>query len=255
MVIQSPAFFGIPVSSGSAAKLNSSDPGQVFTFRGNDFLSPNTVLTNVNNFSKGANGGGDILGRNPSSNDILSITNRSAQDIFGANFGAPVAAQQVNPFTGTVVNVNGANFSPNATVFGAVTQTPSAAFLSDLANFNPLIWLNPSASNVTLGTMDSTNKIFGGNGLFPPAVNNGPPLFPFISPPQAPFSNFNIPFVGNRVTTLSQAQLFPITADTGSPFFNTTVTPVVVATNPNTQPFAALFGLFGLLLSATRQQA
>ncbi|WP_373533364.1 hypothetical protein [Vampirovibrio sp.] len=112
-------------------------------------------------------------------------------------------SQSITPTSGTLNN----GFSSS---FGGNFLTPSASLNQDLANFNPLIWTDPSATNVLIGTMDATNKIFGGNGLFQP--NLVPPLFPAITRSQPPFNNFVTP-------VLQQAQLFPQTFLSGSPLF------------------------------------
>ena len=253
MAIPSPAFFAIPNSPGNAALLASNDPGQVFTFKGTDFLSPNTTLKNINQFGKSIDAGGtDIFGKNPSSRDILTITANTAQSIFSSTFGLPVTGQTASA-SGTA-NGAGAGFLLNNNGLSLVTQSPSPALLSDLANFNPNIWQNPSATNVNFGIMDATNKLFGGSGLFPASVSTGSTLFPFFTPPPPPFSQLNIPINGTHVTTLDQAQLFPVTAETGSPFFITNVTPLTGANgSPNT--VAQLFNLLGSLLASLQAGA
>lgn len=197
--------------------------GAVFDGQGNDFLNPNDILGNVNNFSQGispTNSGNLItqlvstnpIAQNANSAQVLNSTNGTLNSIFSPNFG--------NAF-----------FVPT----GPTAVTPTTSLTNDLSNFNPLIWQNPNSLNVLLGTMDTTNKIFGGNGLFQP--NLVPPLYPFISPNQAPFNNYVLPVA-------QQAQLFPNTFQSGSPLFQ----PVVGGTGSFTQ-----IGLASLQLQAQIQ--
>jgi hypothetical protein len=186
--------------------LNSSSlPGGVFDGRGNDFLHPRDILGSVNDFSRGISSGGgnasfSILGNNP----IPKNAN-------------PVSV--LNGTTGLIGNI----LSPS---FGSNIFTPSPSLNQDLAEFNPLIWQNPNSLNVLLGTMDASNKIFGGNGLIQP--NLVPPLYPFLTPVIPPFQNFVTPVA-------SQAQLFPNTFLNGSPLFEPVIQPPVSNSSNVTQ--------------------
>lgn len=249
MAIQQTAFFATPViTPTNNAQLNTMDPGLVFNTKGNDFLSPNTILNNTDTFSGQANAGDNIFGKNPSSIDILNVTRDNENNIFNGTFGVAAFTQP----NGTQINT-----PPGTILGGTIVQTPSAAFLSDLGNFNPLMWLNPSASNVTLGTMDSASKILGGSGIFSPPISDSGNLFPFIAPQQAPFGGFKVPTNGsNTVNNLNQALIFPNTAQTGSPLFNNTlfINAIPVTTQPNQanqnlQPLVTLSNLLSQLLA------
>jgi hypothetical protein len=75
-------------------------------------------------------------------------------------------------------------------------------------------------------------------------------LFPFIAPPAVPYNNFQIPIPGHGgVNNLQQAQMFPTTFITGSPFFNTFVQPVAVATSQTIIPFQFQVRLAELILA------
>ncbi len=190
----------------AAATLNSGGlPGGVFDGRGNDFLHPRDILGSVNDFSRGISSGGgnalfSLLGNNP----------------------IPKNANPVSVLNGTT-GLIGSIFSPS---FGSNILTPSPSLNKDLAEFNPLIWQNPNSLNVLLGTMDASNKIFGGSGLFRP--NLVPPLYPFLTPVIPPFQNFVTPVA-------SQAQLFPNTFLNGSPLFEPVIQPPVGNSNNITQ--------------------
>ncbi len=172
--------------------------GGVFDGRGHDFLHPDTILGNVDDFSQGV---GPVTSNNALM-DRLIRPNPIAQN---AN-----SVGVLSSTTGTINSILSPNFGNN--LLGGTAITTSRALNADLANFNPLIWENPNSLNVLLGTMDSTNKIFGGGGLFQP--NLVPPLYPYITPPQAPYNNYVVPVA-------QQAQLFPNTFLTGSPLFQT----------------------------------
>ncbi len=200
------AFAGTTVNAGVLS-------GSVFDGRGNDFLHPRDILGSVNDFSGSISSGGSnspflLLGNNP----IPKNAN-------------PVSV--LNGTTGLIGNI----LSPG---FGSNIFTPSASLNKDLTAFNPLIWRNPNSLNVLLGTMDSTNKIFGGNGLFQP--NLVPPLYPFVTPVVPPFQNFVTPVA-------SQAQLFPNTFLSGSPLFQPVGQPVAPNTNNVTQIGLAILQL------------
>jgi len=237
MVIQQPSFT-FNSSPMATSQLTSSDPGQVFTFKGNDFLSPANIQGNVDSFSKWDVAGTDMFGKNPNSKAILNITKKTANQIFTNPFGVanpanPVAA---NGFTSTATVPAGTiagNGNGGAVLPGVVIQTPSPALLSDLANYNPVMWVNPSASNVTLGTMDAFSKVMGGNGIFTPPVFNNGPLYPYIAPLQPPFRDVNVSTLGGQVHSLPQSLIFPNTAQSGSNLWNT-ITPANAAVPVNT---------------------
>jgi hypothetical protein len=255
MSIQSTSFN--PLLSQQASfnpTISSLDAGNVFDGQGNDFLSPKDILSNVDDFSGSINfGGGDAFGKNPSAKAVLTDTNSSLDDIlngsFGVNLAAPIAP---SPFVAGAVPVTAVGFAPvatNTTVLAQAVQTPSPALIRDLSNFNPMIWQNPNPSNILLGTMDAQNKIFGGSGIFQPPVFNQYPLYPFIAPPSAPYSGFNISIPGfGGVTNAQQAQFFPTTFVTGSPFFNTSIQPFAVATTQTLIPYQVQVGLAELIL-------
>lgn len=261
MSIQSSSFspFFTQQSFSSPSITSGESAGAVFDGRGNDFLSPKDILGDVHDFSTSVRpigSGSSVFGKNPDSSFILGKTNSALDDIlngsFGVNLAAPIVAQPAIsgitsvPVVGTAI-VPGALVT-NTTVVGQAFQTPSPALVRDLSNFNPLIWQNPSSTNVLLGTMDAQNKIFGGQGLFNPPIFNQFPLFPFIAPPSAPFNNFQIPIPGQGgVINLQQAQLFPTTFVTGSPFFNTFIQPIGIATSQTLVPFQQQVGLAELI--------
>ena len=209
------------LTSTNSSVLNTLDPGQVFTFKGNDFLGPNTVLNNVDSFTRTASAQPDLFGRNPSSRNILQDTGNAVNQIFNANFGisSPVTVGGIPTTPGTIPG------TPTGTGTGNNVFAPSPALLSDLLNYNPLMWDNPSATNVTLGTMDAFNKVMGGNGIFTPPVFNNGPLYPFLAPLQPSFSDVQISTVGGKVNNLPQALFFPNTAQSGSNLWNTSAIP------------------------------
>jgi len=272
MVIQQSALFSNPtfqspvvalnspfLTSTNSAVLNGMNPGQVFTFKGNDFLGPATVQNNVDTFSRTASAQPDLFGRNPSSMNVLQNTADAVDQIFNANFGisSPITGNMPATTSGATV---GTTTIPNGAVFGNIVSTPSPALLSDLLNYNPLMWDNPSATNVTLGTMDSFNKVMGGNGIFTPPVFNNGPLYPFIAPIQPSFSDVQISTLGGQVNNLPQALFFPDTAQSGSNLWNTTFVPTAVVpssttsgttsnNNPMMQQFA-MMGMFALMMAS-----
>jgi hypothetical protein len=259
--------------------LTSGDPGQVFTFKGNDFLSPGNIQGNVDQFSKTNMAPPDMFGKNPDSGDILNITQRTAQNIFSSPFGVTNFADP-----GTAFNSAGVTTAPVFTtatpvasagvISGQVVKIPSPALVSDMVNFNPLMWVNPSASNVTLGIMDSFNKVMGGNGIFTPPVFNNNILFPFIGPTPPPFSNVTVSTLGggdNKANTLNEALLFPNTAQSGSNLWNTflvprnsttttlnsngTTTTTTTTNNAPISPFGLVTGMFALLWASVNRNA
>lgn len=246
MVIQQSAFFANPTFQGpvlqtnspfltstNSSILNTMDPGQVFTFKGNDFLGPNTVLNNIDTFTRTASAQPDLFGKNPSSTNIMQNTANAVNQIFNANFGisSPITGNMPGTMSGSTT---GTTTIPNGVVFGNVVSTPSPALLSDLLNYNPLMWDNPSATNVTLGTMDSFNKLMGGNGIFTPAVFNNGPLYPFLAPIQPSFSDVRISTLGGQVNNLPQALIFPDTAQSGSNLWSTAFVPTAVVPSSTT---------------------
>jgi hypothetical protein len=242
------------LSSGSSA-------GMVFDGQGNDFLSPKDILNNVHNFSgsvKPIGSGSSVFGKNPDSSFILGKTSSVLDDIlhgsFGVNLAAPIVTHPSAPVVASVpvvgTAVTPAVVATNTTVFGQAFQAPSPALIRDMTNFNPLVWSNPNPTNILLGSMDAQSKIFGGNGIFTPPIFNQFPLFPFIAPPAVPYNNFQIPIPGHGgVNNLQQAQMFPTTFITGSPFFNTFVQPVAVATSQTIIPFQFQVRLAELILA------
>lgn len=173
MSIQSTSFNSLYTQRGVANPTIDSgiQAGGVFDGRGHDFLDPDDILRSVNGFSQG------VTPTNSSNSSFLPLgTNPINQNANSFNV--------LNSTNGSLNTI----FTPN---FGSSQLTPAAAFNRELGNFNPLIWENPSSNNVLLGTMDATNKIFGGNGLFQP--NPVPPLFPATNQPQPPFNNFVTP--------------------------------------------------------------
>jgi hypothetical protein len=234
-----------------------------FDGQGNDFLSPKNILNNVHDFSSGlspvtSNNNfvliDDDFGRNANAKTVLRGTNSTLNDIFSPTFGANLipTALQVSPASVQTTSVPGLSTSgtlvnTNSVLLGQVTQTPSASLLRDLSNFNPLVWQNPNSTNVLLGSMDVQNKIFGGNGLFPPVFNQYP-LYPFIAPPATPYSGYTIPIPNNNgLTTLQQASTFPTTFLTNSPLFNTQITPYAISTTQTIVPYQVQVRLMSLL--------
>jgi|GEM_PF-3247083 len=228
--------------------------GNVFDGQGNDFLSPNNVLGNVhdftgsispitsnNNFSVFS----DPFGKNPKSSSLLKGTTASIKDILSPNFGLNLLG---------TASSSGAVVQTTTTVNGQIGKTPSNALIRDLGNFNPLIWQNPNSTNVMLGTMDAQNKIFGGNGLFTPPTFNQYPLYPFIALPSPPFSGNTIPVPSqNGINTLQQAQIFPTTFLTNSPFYNLTFQPYSVSTTQSITPYQVQVALVALLQTMGEQ--
>lgn len=239
--------------------------GSTFDGQGHDFLAPDKILGNVDDFSKSispvtSNNNfvliSDAFGKNADARDILKGTSSTLNDIFSPTFGSSLLAPsvQVSPATVQAVPVSGLTgtsgnlVTTNSVLLGRVTQTPSASLIQDLSSFNPLIWQNPNPTNILLGSMDAQNKIFGGNGLFTPPIFNQYPLYPFIAPPASPYSNYNIPIPNsNGLTTLQQAMMFPSSFVTNSPLYNTTITPYAVATTSTISPYQIQVGLMNLL--------
>lgn len=163
--------------------------GDIFGGRGDDFLHPRDILGSVNDFS------GTI---SPGSGNSPFL-------LIGSN-PIPKNATPTTVITGTT-NLIDTILSPG---FANNILAPSPSLNQDLADFNPLVWQNPNSLNVLLGTMDATNKIFGGSGLLQP--NLVPPLYPFVAPSLPPFQEL-------APSLASQAQLFPNTFFSGSSFF------------------------------------
>lgn len=274
MAIQAPGLLPFQVSPATSGQLNSSDPGQVFTTKGTDFLSPDTVLTNIDSFSSGANNTDVFFGKNPSSADIVNDTTKIMQNILNANFGVSLFPTTTSGTTTTTTTLAPGTATAGITGTGTgsatngsvVVATPSDALLSDLQNYNPLMWQDPSATNVNLGTMDAFNRLMGGNGIFTPPVFNNGPLYPYMAPVPPSFSNVSISTLGTTSNSLPEFMLFPNTAQTGSPLWNTTTVPLT-GTNTGTttiggtttgttttsiQPIAAIIGYFAILLASLK---
>jgi hypothetical protein len=285
MSIQSTSFNPLLAQqAGSSPTISALNAGTVFDGQGNDFLSPSNIMGNVDDFSQSIRFGGDALGKNPSAVDVLGNTNSTLSGILTGSFGVNLAAPIVSAPSGGIVGVSTpvaitqqstqGTVTTNTTLLGQAVQTPSPALIRDLSNYNPLIWQNPSPSNILLGSMDAQNKIFGGSGLFqtgsatqsglsqiglstqPSLFQTGTsnnfnqfPLYPYIGLPNAPYSgiNINIPTQGG-VTNYQQAALFPTTFVTGSPFYNTYFQPYAVATTQTVTPYQTQVGLAELIL-------
>jgi hypothetical protein len=255
----------------------------IFDRQGSDFLDPSKILREVDHFSDKLGTvthpqlftlNTDTFDTKADAEEIASDTNRELDKVFS---GTLISDAVANSALGTGASATtGLDNTGLDTVFGlgagntlgggfftglgsntlvATNVRPSNAFLEDLLHFNPLIWKNPSATNVLFGTMDAQNVVYGGTGFLPrPFVNSPIPLFPFITPPGTPFNDLLSTGTGtassagssgttgavagtggltlanslaNRATslmfnpldTLQEAQLFPRTFLSGQPLF------------------------------------
>jgi len=144
-------------------------------------------------------------------------------DIFKAPTPIGIDTAQFNLFPGALTPViPGVTSTTTATdktettvkkVDKTITASPSD-LLSDLLNYNPLMWMNPTANNIGLGTMDAVNKIAGAGSIFKVPLANGP-LFPFFSPTPPSFINATGPTttINGSIGGLSAELFFPISAN------------------------------------------
>lgn len=259
-----------PLLTQRAVSTNSIDAGiaagNTFDGRGNDFLSPNNILGNVDDFSKSvspitSNNNfaviADPFGKNPKSSGVLRGTSSSINDILSPGFGLNLmnAATNVGTTGGAISATTGGTIvNTTTTVNGQIVQTPSPSLIRDLSSFNPLIWQNPNSTNVLLGTMDAQNKIFGGGGIIIPPGASQFPLYPFIALPSPPFSgnSFGIPSQ-NGINTLQQAQMFPATFGSNSPFYNTVFQPFSISTTQSITPYQVQVTLIAMLRNMAEQ--
>lgn len=162
------------IDSGAAA-------GGVFNGKGNDFLDPNKILNNVNGFSGGV---GTItshtpnsqvaflnpFGQNAESTAILGGTNSGINKIMNGAFNINFTLPFINTPGGLVPDL-GINPDPTkivlaTTAFSNGVQAPAGVI--DPRNSNPLIWHNPSASEILLGGLTGQAGVLGGGVSFPP---------------------------------------------------------------------------------------
>lgn len=201
-----------------------SSTGSVETFdgEGSDFLSPNRILNEVDDFTSGINTitspGQIVIFADPYDNtadaeEILRDTNRSLDSIFSPSF---IKKPNNSGYPGY------SEYQPDK--YDNWGNTSTNTYIADLANYNPLIWKNPSPTNIMLGTMDSANVVFGGSGLVPRPLAKSPfPLYPFIQKPGIPFQQYSSqqPYGYGKsyrlIDTFKEAQLFPKTFAAGQP--------------------------------------
>ena len=217
------ALLVIPTSSFFNSGLDSNQLGSVLDHKGTDFLSPKTILMDAHQVTTNLTNGDDTLGQNPSANLIQKATMSAVVDIFKAPTPIGIDTAQFNLFPGALTPViPGVTSTTTATdktettvkkVDKTITASPSD-LLSDLLNYNPLMWMNPTANNIGLGTMDAVNKIAGAGSIFKVPLANGP-LFPFFSPTPPSFINATGPTttINGSIGGLSAELFFPISAN------------------------------------------
>ena len=213
----------IPASSFFNSGLDANPLGSVLDHKGTDFLSPKTILMDAHQVTTNLTNGDDTLGQNPSANIIQKGTMSAFVDILKAPTPIGIDTAQFNLFPGALTPVI-PGVTPTTTVADKtdtpvkkVDKTITASppdLLSDLLNYNPLMWMNPTANNIGLGTMDAVNKIAGAGSIFKVPLSNGP-LFPFFSPTPPSFINAAVPTttINGSIGGLSAELFFPISAN------------------------------------------
>jgi hypothetical protein len=217
------ALLVIPTSSFFNSGLDANPLGSVLDHKGTDFLSPKTILMDAHQVTTNLTNGDNTLGQNPSANLIQKGTMSALVDILKAPTPIGIDTAQFNLFPGALTPVLPGVTSaattadktetPVKNVNKTITASP-ADLLSDLLNYNPLMWMNPTANNIGLGTMDAVNKIAGAGSIFKAPLANGP-LFPFFSTTPPTFTNATGPTttINGSIGGLSAGLFFPISAN------------------------------------------
>ena len=189
MSLSVPSSNPVPLTSSAAGTRPTSvtidggvNTGNVFDGRGSDFLDPDNLGGTITDFSgsirpvtsntlSGRLIGGDPLGKNPDSSDIMartqSLLNRINSPNFGITLGSapPVIINQagqaipdlgVNPDP-TKINLFSGFFS---------SQISPVNSTNSITNFNPLLWNDPTATNILLGTNNSISTVLNGGNIF-----------------------------------------------------------------------------------------
>ncbi|HEY9745197.1 MAG TPA: hypothetical protein V6C99_03150 [Oculatellaceae cyanobacterium] len=165
------------LSSGTAA-------GKVFDGLGDDFLDPDKILKDVDNFSKSVKPETSntwtsqlvpsvIYSRTDDPSRILKNTNSTINSILSPNFGKnlnytvpifPGPFYQPVPDLGS--NPDPTRITLSTLFFTQNIQSPNPIYNPN--NYNPLLWQNPNSTNILLGTQQAQNNILNGLGLMPP---------------------------------------------------------------------------------------
>jgi hypothetical protein len=171
-------------TAGSPNIDNSLAAGSTFDGQGNDFLDPNQVLDNVNDFSIGIGPvtsntltsllvPSDPFTRNDQSENILSGTNSLISSILSPGFGKnlQLTVPVISLPSGGSIPDFGVNPDPTKitlfTDFFAQSIQPQTN-LPDTRNFDPTQWRNPNPTNILLGSLQAQSSILGGSFQFPP---------------------------------------------------------------------------------------
>lgn len=150
-----------PQTAPGSSTINSGPTaGNVLDGKGSDFLDPDNVLGTSTNFA----------------DSITPVTSRTSQRIFGTN---PLGS---NPNPLDVLNAT------RSGIRGALTFNLSF----NPGNVNPLGWINPSPTDIILGSLNAQAGIFNGSPIFNPI-----PSFPsFPLPTSATLPAFPLPANG-----------------------------------------------------------
>jgi hypothetical protein len=197
--------------------------GNVFS-GGTDFRDPDTIGGKVDDFSgsikpvssntlTGKLTSTNPLGKNPDPGDILGSVNGSLNGILGRTFNVNVT---VPVFTNFALPVPDLGHNPDPTKITVFTDFFARSIqpittAEDPRNANPLMWHNPSASSILLGSLGASGTVLSGGSLQFPAFNPFPnqgsvnfgnlsggsasvfPVFPSMTtlfPPAANFGGF-----------------------------------------------------------------
>ncbi len=197
--------------------------GAVFNGRGNDFLDPNRIGSNVDGFSRSIRpvtsntltsqlAPGNPFGRNPDSVQVLNGTSGILNSILSPNFGANINFQVpifpgpfIQPVPDLGINPDPTKIVLSSTFFAQNIQAPPV--LNDPRNFNPLMWHNPNSSNILLGSLQAQSSVLNGSNL------NFPPFNPF--PTQSAVNFPSNPFQGSLFVPPPQSTQLPFGATSG----------------------------------------
>lgn len=223
----------LPMPASTAAPAVTENPGAELDGKGNDFLDPDTIQNTTDQFTGKISpvtsntltnqiAPTDPFGKNPDANDILKNTDALLNGTFSSTnpiiFPVPLVPYPfIQPVPDLGMNPDPTRIVLSSTFFSNGVSPPGN--FHDPFNLQPLLWKNPGADEILLGSLGAQNNLLTGRPILSPPVNprdeflfnlwrgSGSPWIPAPTlPPLAPaFQNFNVfpPPPGGNPFTLS----------------------------------------------------